>query len=185
MTTPTPSRIIDLAPLNDSVRGYIADITFGTDIYLKDGRITWGNGEYTANVERLCQGLPDGTYRTSADRNDYVPPPNPWERGSFNLTKQLQIKREAPALARHLAGTHLDLPPRGRAGPIKLTNADEIRLEMVRVYREARTGKLEAQQATRLVYMLGEIRKAYETSVIERRITALEGSTHEISHDPA
>ena len=133
----TPNRIIDLAPLNDSVRGYIADLTFGTDIYLKDGRITWGNGEkvalmsaeYTANVERLCAGLPDGVYRTSADRNDYLPPPNPWTPGSFNLTKQLQIKREAPELARHLAGTTQAPNPWAKGPSFNLT-------EQIRIKRE-------------------------------------------------
>ena len=88
------------------------------------------------------------------------------------------MAKKTPA-SRAITGEVLDPTPRGRAGPIKLTNADEIRLEMARVYREARAGKLEAQEATRLVYMLGEIRKAYETSVVERRIQAMEGPSHE------
>ena len=96
----------------------------------------------------------------------------------------MSVAKKPPA-SRAVTGEVLDPTPRGRSSPIKLTNADEIRLEMARVYREARAGKLEAQQATRLVYMLGEIRKAYETSVIERRITALEGPSNEIDHDPA
>jgi hypothetical protein len=62
-----------------------------------------------------------------------------------------------------------------RNHPIKLQTPDEIRLEMARVYREMRAGKLESQQGTRLVYVLGELRKAYETCVIDRRLTALEG----------
>lgn len=61
-----------------------------------------------------------------------------------------------------------------RNHPIKLGTPDEIRLEMARVYREMRSGNLESQRATRLVYVLGELRKAYETCVLERRINALE-----------
>ena len=60
--------------------------------------------------------------------------------------------------------------------PIKLHTADDIRMEMARVYREMRSGGLETQQGTRLVYVLGELRKVYETCVIEARMTALEAS---------
>lgn len=60
-----------------------------------------------------------------------------------------------------------------------------MRLELGRVYREMRAGTLDPAVGTKLAFVLGEIRKAYETSVIERRITALEGTTHEIDHDPA
>ena len=72
----------------------------------------------------------------------------------------------------------LDPAPRSlavvRNHAIKLHTPDEIRLEMARVYREMRAGKLESQQGTRLVYVLGELRKAYETSVIAQRLSALE-----------
>lgn len=59
-------------------------------------------------------------------------------------------------------------------GPIRLTNADEIRVELAKVYRAAKRGQIPTEVATRLTYILGELRKAYETSVIERRLAALE-----------
>ncbi|BDI07138.1 hypothetical protein [Sphaerotilus microaerophilus] len=61
-----------------------------------------------------------------------------------------------------------------RNHPIKLGTPDEMRLEMARVYREARSGTLDTQEASRLVYILGELRKAYETQVIDQRLKALE-----------
>lgn len=67
---------------------------------------------------------------------------------------------------------------------IKLGTADEIRLEMARVYRDMKSGKIETQTGTRLVYVLGELRKAHETTVIERRMQALEGPRHEPAEAP-
>lgn len=61
-----------------------------------------------------------------------------------------------------------------RGCKIKLHSAEEIRAEMARVYREARTGRLASDQATRLVYILGQIAKVHELGIIESRFTALE-----------
>ena len=46
--------------------------------------------------------------------------------------------------------------------------------ELAKVYREARRGKLEVGDATRLAMILREIRCALESSDVERRITELE-----------
>lgn len=61
-----------------------------------------------------------------------------------------------------------------RAGPIRLTTADDIRVEMAKVYRAAKRGQMPTQDATRLVYILGEMRKAIELDVIEQRVQELE-----------
>jgi hypothetical protein len=45
---------------------------------------------------------------------------------------------------------------------------------MGRVYRDARRGQIESSEAARLVYILGELRKTYEASTLERRLAALE-----------
>lgn len=72
------------------------------------------------------------------------------------------------------------LPPGQPPGPpptprrINLRDIDAIRREMGRVYRDARRGSLESTEAARLVYVLAEIRKTYEASVLERRLAALE-----------
>lgn len=57
---------------------------------------------------------------------------------------------------------------------IDLKTIDDIRLEMARVYREMRDCRIEAQQGTRLVYVLSQIGKLIELHEIERRIAALE-----------
>ena len=60
--------------------------------------------------------------------------------------------------------------PRG----IKLKTIDDVRVEMAKVYREMRSNKIEAQQGTRLVYVLSAIAKAIEIHDIDQRITLLE-----------
>ena len=57
---------------------------------------------------------------------------------------------------------------------IDLYNPTEIRREMGKVYRDMRTGKIPAQDGTRLVYVLDMIRKAYETEILQERITLIE-----------
>lgn len=57
---------------------------------------------------------------------------------------------------------------------IDLKTIDDIRLEMARVYREMRSNQIEAQQGTKLVYVLSAIGKLIELHEIEKRITALE-----------
>lgn len=64
-----------------------------------------------------------------------------------------------------------------RTPPIKLDSLRHLRDEMGRVYREARAGKLNPQDATRLVFVLGELRKLYEAIELEERIAALEGNS--------
>lgn len=59
---------------------------------------------------------------------------------------------------------------------VDLRDAHAIRREMASVYRDMRSGALETQQGTRLVYVLDLLRKAYETSALEARIEKLERS---------
>jgi hypothetical protein len=53
---------------------------------------------------------------------------------------------------------------------------DAIRREMSRVYRDARRRTLDTQEAARLTYMLAELRKTYEVSVLEGRLDKLENA---------
>jgi hypothetical protein len=64
-----------------------------------------------------------------------------------------------------------------RTPPIKLDSLRHLRDEMGRVYREARAGKIDPQHASRLVFMLGELRKLHEAIELEERIEALEGNS--------
>ncbi len=56
-----------------------------------------------------------------------------------------------------------------------LTRLEHVRDELARVYRQARTGKIETQEATRLTYILVALSKVIEISDLEERIRTLEG----------
>jgi hypothetical protein len=71
---------------------------------------------------------------------------------------------------RAVTGEYLPVSP----CKVNLSNPENIRQEMARVYREARANKLESSDASRLIYMLSQIAKAYELGVIERRLQTLE-----------
>ena len=59
---------------------------------------------------------------------------------------------------------------------INLSSSEDIRREMAKVYREARGGKLLLSDATKFSYILTQMLKAYELSVLESRMEILEGS---------
>lgn len=60
---------------------------------------------------------------------------------------------------------------------IRLNDAASIRREMCRVYRAAKRNELDIALACKLSFMLGQILKAHELTVVEQRISALEAST--------
>ena len=55
-----------------------------------------------------------------------------------------------------------------------LTKLEHVRDELARVYRHARTGKIETSEGTRLTYMLVALSKIIESSDLEERIRTLE-----------
>jgi uncharacterized protein YjhX (UPF0386 family) len=57
---------------------------------------------------------------------------------------------------------------------IDLKTLDDVRVEMARVYRDMRTGRIESQDGTRLVYVLAQIGKIIEAGDVEKRVEALE-----------
>lgn len=63
--------------------------------------------------------------------------------------------------------------------PINLHDLEAVRREMARVYRDMRGRKIDTQDGTRLVYVLGQIAKVHEIAVLEKRLTDLEKLTHE------
>ena len=60
-------------------------------------------------------------------------------------------------------------PPR-----LNLSTSEDVRREMAKVYREARTRQIEPSEATKLVFILTQILKAHEQFVLEQRIAELE-----------
>lgn len=61
-----------------------------------------------------------------------------------------------------------------RTPPIKLDTLRNLRDEMGRVYREARAGKIQTQDATRFVFVLDKLRDVLIAMDIEKRIEVLE-----------
>ena len=57
---------------------------------------------------------------------------------------------------------------------IKLATIEDCRREIARVYRDARTAKIDTSEASRLVYMLSQIGKLIETGQLEQRLIELE-----------
>jgi len=57
---------------------------------------------------------------------------------------------------------------------INLSTSEDVRREMARVYREARSRTLAANEATKLVYMLTQILRATEVYLLEKRLIDLE-----------
>ena len=57
---------------------------------------------------------------------------------------------------------------------LKLATIEDCRREMARVYRDARSGQTDTQEASRLVYMLTGIAKLIEVGQLEKRLITLE-----------
>lgn len=69
-----------------------------------------------------------------------------------------------------------DLPPtKGTRYRAKLDDMQDIKREMAKVYRESRSGVVEVQDGTKLVWMLQAVAKVIESSDLEKRIEILEG----------
>jgi hypothetical protein len=84
----------------------------------------------------------------------------------------MTAKPKTPAL-RAVACEVLDPTPRQK---VRLHTIDDVRLEMARVYRDMRTGRLESSEGTKLAYVLGQMVKVFELTAIEARINALEAT---------
>ena len=65
-------------------------------------------------------------------------------------------------------------PTPRRARPVCLKTAAHVLHEMQRVYRACRSGELPTQEGSRLMFMLGQIRQAHDSVVLEQRVAALE-----------
>ena len=59
---------------------------------------------------------------------------------------------------------------------INLSTSEDIRREMAKVYREARSKKMLATEASKLVYILTQILKATEVYLLEERLAELESA---------
>jgi hypothetical protein len=57
---------------------------------------------------------------------------------------------------------------------LNLSTSEDVRREMAKVYREARSRQIELSEATKMVFILTQILRAHEQVVLEGRISALE-----------
>ena len=82
---------------------------------------------------------------------------------------QTEGGKESPKLSVNSGVCLTPIPPK-----IDLRDAHAIRRELGAVYRDMRSGRIETQDGTRLAYVLDQIRKAYETGLLQDRIDLLE-----------
>lgn len=66
-------------------------------------------------------------------------------------------------------------PPRLR---LKLVTAEDVRRELARLYREARSNQLEVSDASRLANVLQILARCIETGDLERRLQLLEEASN-------
>ncbi len=57
-----------------------------------------------------------------------------------------------------------------------ISNVIHVRQHMVRIFKEARRGEMKVEDASRLIYMLSIVQKAFESSDVEKRLKDLENS---------
>ena len=57
---------------------------------------------------------------------------------------------------------------------IHLKTLDDVRVEMAKVYRDMKRGKVATQDGTRLVYVLSQIGRVIEVDQISARVQAVE-----------
>lgn len=86
-------------------------------------------------------------------------------------TRQKNAAENQPVTIDGTTGKPDPTPPK-----IDLKTADDVRLEMAKVYREMRGNRMDMGDGTKLVYVLGQIGKLVELHEIEQRIVALEAS---------
>ena len=62
----------------------------------------------------------------------------------------------------------------GAHSPHALTKLEHVRAELAKVYREARSGKIETQEGTRFAHILTCLARLIQTTDLEARVEALE-----------
>lgn len=80
-----------------------------------------------------------------------------------------------PVIIDGVTGSVETLPPqKGKRYRCELDTANDVKREMAKLYREARSGIIGTQDATKLTWCLQAVAKVIETSDIEQRIEQLE-----------
>ena len=63
-----------------------------------------------------------------------------------------------------------------RTPPIGLHNVKAVRREIASVYRDMRTGRIDASEGTKLVYVLDKLRDVFKTEELESKLQVIEST---------
>lgn len=74
------------------------------------------------------------------------------------------------------SGKPVPAPLTKRRKHIRLRSIDDVRAQAEQVYRDARNGRIEPSEGTKLMYMLSQITTMIELGDLERRLAELENS---------
>ena len=75
---------------------------------------------------------------------------------------------ERPAI---IDGVSLKVLPTPR---VDLKTIDDVRVEMARVYRDMRSGRIDKSEGTKLAFVLAQLGRLIEAGELERRLVLLE-----------
>lgn len=78
-----------------------------------------------------------------------------------------------------LVAVEVEGEPTPRRQRLPLRTQDDVAAELARVYRAAKQGAMPTQDATRLAYILTQLRQTIEAVELERRIDALEATLNQ------
>ncbi len=86
------------------------------------------------------------------------------------------MTNKEPVIIDNSTGEIETLPPAGKPARYRcpLDSMSDVKREMAKVYREARSGLVDVQDATKLTWCLQAVAKVIEGSDLEKRIEALE-----------
>ena len=82
------------------------------------------------------------------------------------------MQSETPTTIDGATGKLIALPPRPRV--LRLATVKEVRLELARLYREAREGKVAPADAAKFAFLLDRIRVCIVYHELEERVEKLE-----------
>ena len=85
------------------------------------------------------------------------------------MKEQTESAKFQPVTIDATSGSCVPTPPK-----IKLKNERDLRLELTRVYRDARNGKIDSSDAARFTYILISIGKMIQAENFEKRLVQIE-----------
>ncbi|MEI6333502.1 MAG: hypothetical protein WCS87_02985 [Methylococcaceae bacterium] len=86
------------------------------------------------------------------------------------------MSNKQPVVIDSATGQVETLPPaKGTRYRCKLDSMKDVKSEMAKIYRESRSGLVDVQDGTKLVWMLQAVAKVIEGSDLEKRLDILEG----------